>query len=131
MIAFFNSDRNGRTDSWGNQSSCLRIKRAVTATDSSVLAWRIPGTEEPGGLQFVGLQRFEQTEATDRIYWFGCIRSQLWCVELSCPTECGILVSWPEIEPVSLEGDCLSTALPRSPHCVFPTKTSNIYFRPK
>ena len=27
------------------------------ATHSSVLAWRIPGTEEPGGLQFMGSQR--------------------------------------------------------------------------
>ena len=27
------------------------------ATHSSILAWRIPGTEEPGGLQFIGLQR--------------------------------------------------------------------------
>ena len=27
------------------------------ATYSSVLAWRIPGTEEPGGLQSLGLQR--------------------------------------------------------------------------
>ena len=27
------------------------------ATHSSVLAWRIPWTEEPGGLQSVGLQR--------------------------------------------------------------------------
>ena len=27
-----------------------------TATYSSILAWRIPGTEEPGGLQFLGLQ---------------------------------------------------------------------------
>ena len=26
-------------------------------THSSILAWRIPGTEEPGGLQSVGLQR--------------------------------------------------------------------------
>ena len=26
------------------------------ATHSSVLAWRIPGTEEPGGLQSMGLQ---------------------------------------------------------------------------
>ena len=26
-------------------------------THSSILAWRIPGTEEPGGLQFTGLQR--------------------------------------------------------------------------
>ena len=27
------------------------------ATHSSILAWRIPWTEEPGGLQSVGLQR--------------------------------------------------------------------------
>ena len=27
------------------------------ATDSSMLAWRIPRTEEPGGLQSVGSQR--------------------------------------------------------------------------
>ena len=27
------------------------------ATYSSVLAWRIPWTEEPGGLQSIGLQR--------------------------------------------------------------------------
>ena len=28
-----------------------------TATQSSILAWRIPRTEEPGGLQFMGSQR--------------------------------------------------------------------------
>ena len=27
------------------------------ATHSSILAWEIPGTEEPGGLQFMGSQR--------------------------------------------------------------------------
>ena len=27
------------------------------ATHSSVLAWRIPWTEEPGGLQSIGLQK--------------------------------------------------------------------------
>ena len=27
------------------------------AAHSSILAWRIPWTEEPGGLQFMGLQR--------------------------------------------------------------------------
>ena len=31
------------------------------ATHSSVLAWRIPWTEEPGGLQSVGLQRVEHS----------------------------------------------------------------------
>ena len=28
-----------------------------TATHSSILTWRIPWTEEPGGLQSMGLQR--------------------------------------------------------------------------
>ena len=28
-------------------------------THSSILAWRIPRTEEPGGLQTIGLQRVE------------------------------------------------------------------------
>ena len=27
------------------------------ATHSSILAWKIPGMEEPGGLQYMGLQR--------------------------------------------------------------------------
>ena len=30
------------------------------ATHSSILAWRIPWTEEPGGLQSIGLQRVGQ-----------------------------------------------------------------------
>ena len=30
------------------------------ATYSSILAWRIPGTEEPGGLPPMGLQRVER-----------------------------------------------------------------------
>ena len=31
------------------------------ATHSSILAWRIPWTEEPGGLQFVGSQASDTT----------------------------------------------------------------------
>ena len=27
------------------------------ATQSNILAWRIPWTEEPGGLQYLGLQK--------------------------------------------------------------------------
>ena len=34
------------------------------ATHSSLLAWKIPWTEEPGGLQSVGWQRVGRTEAT-------------------------------------------------------------------
>ena len=35
------------------------------ATHSSTLAWRIPWTEEPGGLQSMGLQRIR--EGHDRV----------------------------------------------------------------
>ena len=31
------------------------------ATNSCILAWRIPWTEEPGGLQFVGSQELNMT----------------------------------------------------------------------
>ena len=34
------------------------------ATHSSVLAWRIPWTEEPSGLWSIGSQRVGHTEAT-------------------------------------------------------------------
>ena len=34
------------------------------ATHSSVLAWRIPGTEEPGGLPSMGGTESNTTEAT-------------------------------------------------------------------
>ena len=32
------------------------------ATHSSILAWRIPWTAKPGGLQSIGLQRGRQTD---------------------------------------------------------------------
>ena len=34
------------------------------ATPVSILAWKIPWTEEPGGLQFTGLQRVKRGRAT-------------------------------------------------------------------
>ena len=34
------------------------------ATHSIVLAWRVPGTGEPGGLQSMGLQRVGHDSAT-------------------------------------------------------------------
>ena len=34
------------------------------ATHSSVLAWRISWTEEPGGLQSMGLKELDTTETT-------------------------------------------------------------------
>ena len=34
----------------------------VLATHSSILAWRIPWTEEPGGLQSMGHKEIDMTE---------------------------------------------------------------------
>ena len=40
------------------QSLCLEdLLEKEMATYSSILAWEIPWTEEPGGLQFMGSQR--------------------------------------------------------------------------
>ena len=36
------------------------------ATQSGILAWRIPRTQEPGGLQSTGSQRVGQDRATHR-----------------------------------------------------------------
>ena len=38
------------------------------ATHSSILAWRIPWTEEPGGLQSTGSQRVGQDRATKTVH---------------------------------------------------------------
>ena len=38
-----------------------RSPEEETTTHSSILAWRIPRTEEPGGLQSMGLQRVGHT----------------------------------------------------------------------
>ena len=37
-------------------------------THSSILAWRIPGTEEPGGLQSMGIQRVRHDRACMHAY---------------------------------------------------------------
>ena len=40
------------------------------ATHSSILAWKIPWTEEPGGLQSMGLQRVRYDRATKHTYMY-------------------------------------------------------------
>ena len=40
------------------------------ATHSSILAWRIPRTEDPGGLQFTGLERVGHDISSLPSYFF-------------------------------------------------------------
>ena len=39
-----------------------------TATHSSILAWEIQWAEEPGGLQLIGSQESDTTEANERTH---------------------------------------------------------------
>ena len=43
------------------------------AADSSILAWKIPWTEEPGHLQSMGSQRVGHNGATERVYIYVCV----------------------------------------------------------
>ena len=68
------------------------------ATHPSILAWRIPWTEEPGRLQCVGQHRVGRDWATNTFTF----------------TLCGILTPCPEAEPapLALEGEGLSPGPP-------------------
>ena len=44
-------------ETWVRSLSCENPLEKRMATHSSILAWRIPWTEEPGGLQSTGSQR--------------------------------------------------------------------------
>ena len=58
----------------GLSKSIFSILEKKTATHSSVLAWRIPWTKEPGGLPFMGSQRVGQCR-TQRAEWLSTMFS--------------------------------------------------------
>ena len=58
------SQGRGRTESDTTERFQFHALEKEMATHSSGLAWRIPGTEEPGGLPSMGSQESDTTEAT-------------------------------------------------------------------
>ena len=46
-------------------------------THSCILAWKIPWTEEPGGLQSIGLQRVRHGLATECAHTGSCQQTAL------------------------------------------------------
>ena len=46
------------------QETWVQSLEKEMATHSSILAWRIPGTEEPSGLPSMGSHRVDMTEVT-------------------------------------------------------------------
>ena len=62
------SDGKASTYNAGNQVWSLGWEDPLEkgkATHSSIMAWRIPWTKEPGGLQFMELQKSDMTDATN------------------------------------------------------------------
>ena len=55
------------------QEDPLEEKMAI---DSSILAWKIPWTEEPGGLQFMGLERIGHSWVTNALLMLGKIEDR-------------------------------------------------------
>ena len=51
-------------ETWVRSLGRADLLEEGVATHSSILAWRIPHTEEPGGLQSTGLQRVRHYWAT-------------------------------------------------------------------
>ena len=46
----------------GDIFGCLKLEEKAMATHSSTLAWKILWTEQPGGLQSMGLEELDMTE---------------------------------------------------------------------
>ena len=82
------------------------------ATHSSILAWRIPSTEEPGGLQSMGLQRVRHDWATKA----STVQVSLFICSRFLPHHC----------PQTMSSTKAATMPPV--HCQVPRAWSNIYW---
>ena len=58
MVKSLPAVRETRVQSWGQEEP---LEKEMT-TQSSILAWKIPRTEESGGQKFMGSQESETTE---------------------------------------------------------------------
>ena len=58
-------DNTGDIRNTGSIPGSGRSPEEGMATHSSILAWRIQWTEEPGGLKSIGSQRVGHTEVTE------------------------------------------------------------------
>ena len=54
---------SGKIPVWGRGREGNPLEKKM-ATHSSILAWEIPRTEEPGGLQSIGHTELDGTEVT-------------------------------------------------------------------
>ena len=65
------------------------------ATHSSILAWKIPCTEEPGGLQFMWSQRVGHDLATKQLYLSYPVIVRVTFIERCCVLDPGFHANSP------------------------------------
>ena len=65
------------------------------ATPSSILAWKIPWMEEPGGLQSMGSQRVGHNWVTSLLLAF-------WAIKLSISFQCWLVSEFPLIDCIGV-----------------------------
>ena len=63
-----------------------RSQEKEMATHSSILAWDLPWTEEPGGLQSVGSQESDMTERLTQLQMMMLIQDVRWTLPLTMTT---------------------------------------------
>ena len=81
LSALVNNCRASQVVQWSSACQSRRCRRCVFdpwvrkipwrrkwPTHSSILAWKVPWTQEPGGLQSVGLQRVRHDWATSTVH---------------------------------------------------------------
>ena len=100
------------------------------ATHSSILPWKTPWIEEPGGLQSIGLERVEHEWSNLAC---SCCSVTKWCLTLCDPMDCSTTGSCPPLSPRVCSKSCplswwcyltiLSSDVPFSFWVVFPSTT--------
>ena len=103
------------------------------AIHSSILAWKIPWTEDPGGLQCLGLQRIRHNSATEHTDTWLLNTVTMTAVLLNMlstllitflPRSKRLLISWLQspsaviLEPKKIKSDTVSTVSPSISHVV-------------
>ena len=112
MVKHLPAMRETRVPSLGQEDS---PRRRGMATHSSILARRIPWTEEPGGLQSMGLQKTRLSDFNFTFFPLNCSAdSSCWAATPPTPT--------PRMEQRSLRGGYVS--FPRSFSVAFCVSTS-------
>ena len=115
LVCWLSRWQRGKKKPPANAGGPGSIPEKEIATHSSTLAWRMPWTGEPGGLQFMGPQRVGHDWAHPHIHMHvNMLQWRTECFEIfysHLPAKCiGLLILWVTVtECISFTRVCCST----------------------